>query len=88
MKKTIYHICALVAILATPAAATLLAHTVIDRQIDKLTERTIAVSWEEYCKYAGIDIHDDSPENTARYLDTWCGSTLEEEALIAAGIYR
>lgn len=44
------------------------------------------ISWVEFCKHHGYDIHTEDDEIINEYLDTWCGSTDEEEALTRQGI--
>lgn len=44
------------------------------------------VSWVEFCKYKGYDPHTDDEEIVNEFLDTWRGSTVEEEALTRQGI--
>lgn len=44
------------------------------------------ISWVEFCKARGYDVHDNSATAVDEYLDTWCGSTEEEEALTRNGV--
>lgn len=38
------------------------------------------LSWIEFCKARGYDIHTDDPETVNEFLDTWRGSVEEENA--------
>lgn len=44
------------------------------------------ISWKAFCDAHGYDCNDNTYQATNEYLDTWCGSAEEEQALIAAGI--
>lgn len=47
----------------------------------KSTEQTNdELSWTEFCKARGYDVHDHSDQVVNEYLDTWIGSTEEEKA--------
>lgn len=36
------------------------------------------ISWIEFCKARGYDVHDESDEIINEFLDTWVGSVEEE----------
>lgn len=38
------------------------------------------ISWAEFCKARGYDIHDNRDEIINEFLDTWVGSMEEERA--------
>ena len=38
------------------------------------------ISWVEFCKARGYDIHDNRDEIINEFLDTWVGSVEEERA--------
>lgn len=38
------------------------------------------ISWIEFCKARGYDVHDESDEIINEFLDTWVGSVEEERA--------
>lgn len=38
------------------------------------------ISWIEFCKAKGYDVHDHSKETVNEFLDTWRGSAEEERA--------
>lgn len=44
------------------------------------------ISWALFCEARGYDPTADAPRQYNEYLDGWCGSAEEEEALINAGI--
>lgn len=44
------------------------------------------ISWVEFCKYKGYDVHTEDEEIINEFLDTWRGSTVEEEALTRQGV--
>ncbi len=44
------------------------------------------ISWVEFCKYRGYDVHTEDEEILNEFLDTWRGSTVEEEALTRNGV--
>lgn len=44
------------------------------------------ISWVEFCKYNGYDVHTEDDEIINEFLDTWRGSTVEEEALTRQGV--
>ena len=44
------------------------------------------ISWVEFCKYKGYDVHTEDDEIINEFLDTWRGSTVEEEALTRQGV--
>lgn len=44
------------------------------------------ISWIEFCKSRGYDFDDKSPTVVDEFLDTWCGSTEEEEDLTRKGL--
>lgn len=44
------------------------------------------ISWALFCEARGYDPAADAPRQYNEYLDGWCGSAEEEEALINAGI--
>lgn len=44
------------------------------------------ISWVAFCASRGYSIDDHTFPATNEYLDTWCGSTEEEEAFIKAGV--
>lgn len=44
------------------------------------------ISWVEFCKYRGYDAHTEDEEIINEFLDTWRGSTVEEEALTRQGV--
>lgn len=51
-----------------------------------LEERRAEVSWSAFCAARGYDINDNTGQAVNEYLDTWCGSSDEEAAFIAAGV--
>lgn len=51
-----------------------------------LADRRSYVSWTAFCATRGYNINDNTHAVTNEYLDTWCGSTEEEAAFIAAGV--
>lgn len=44
------------------------------------------ISWVEFCKYNGYDVQTEDEEIINEFLDTWRGSTVEEEALTRQGV--
>ena len=44
------------------------------------------ISWVEFCKDKGYDVHTEDDEVINEFLDTWRGSTVEEEALTRQGV--
>lgn len=44
------------------------------------------ISWVEFCKYKGYDVHTEYEAIINEFLDTWRGSTVEEEALTRQGV--
>ena len=50
-----------------------------------LADRRAYVSWTTFCATRGYNINDNTHAVANEYLDTWCGSTEEEAAFIAAG---
>lgn len=44
------------------------------------------ISWVEFCKYKGYDVHSEDGEIINEFLDAWRGSTVEEEALTRQGL--
>ncbi len=44
------------------------------------------ISWALFCEARGYDPAADAPRQYNEYLDGWCGSIEEEQALIDAGI--
>ncbi|MBD5138545.1 MAG: hypothetical protein HDT24_04470 [Ruminococcus sp.] len=44
------------------------------------------ISWNAFCDARGYDRNDNTFTATNEYLDTWCGTTEEENAFIKAGI--
>ncbi|MDE6792490.1 MAG: hypothetical protein K2J48_05355 [Muribaculaceae bacterium] len=44
------------------------------------------ISWVEFCKYKGYDVHTEDEEIINEFLDTWRGSPVEEEALTRQGV--
>lgn len=44
------------------------------------------ISWSAFCAARGYDINDNTYPALNEYLDTWCGSVEEEDALIKAGV--
>ena len=44
------------------------------------THSSEEISWNEFCKARGYDIHDQSDEIINEYLDTWVGTVEEEHA--------
>ncbi|WP_301196568.1 MULTISPECIES: hypothetical protein [Muribaculaceae] len=51
-----------------------------------LDNRRAEISWSTFCAARGYDLNDNIYQATNDYLDTWCGSVDEEEALINAGV--
>lgn len=49
-----------------------------------LNERRAEISWSAFCAARGYDFNDNTDQATNEYLDTWCGSVEEENALINA----
>lgn len=60
--------------------------TACKTQQSALDELRAEASWTAFCAYHGYDTTDSTYDVTNEYLDTWCGSSLEEAALIAAGV--
>lgn len=44
------------------------------------------ISWNAFCDARGYDIDNNTYPILNEYLDTWCGSVEEENALINAGV--
>lgn len=44
------------------------------------------ISWSAFCEARGYDLNDNTYLTVNEYLDAWCGSVEEEEALINAGV--
>lgn len=44
------------------------------------------ISWIEFCKARGYDIHNATQQMEIEFLDTWVGSVEEEEALTRNGV--
>ena len=44
------------------------------------------ISWVEFCKYKGYDAHTEDEEIINEFLNTWRGSTVEEDALARQGV--
>lgn len=44
------------------------------------------ISWNAFCAARGYDLNDNTYQATNEYLDAWCGSVEEENALIKAGV--
>ena len=44
------------------------------------------ISWVEFCKARHYDPHTEDEEIINEFLDTWRGSTVEEEALTRQGV--
>ncbi len=53
---------------------------------DVITLDPEEISWIEFCKTRGYDPSIDDEETVVEFLDTWRGSTEEEEALTRNGI--
>lgn len=51
-----------------------------------LDSRRAEISWSSFCAARGYDPADHTFPATNEYLDTWCGSSEEEAALIKAGL--
>lgn len=51
-----------------------------------LDELRAEVSWNAFCDARGYDRNDNTFATVNEYLDAWCGSVEEEEALIKAGV--
>lgn len=69
------------------ALAATLAGCTTTKNYEPLPERTnYEFSWGSFCESRGYDVSDRSGRAYDEYLDTWCGSTEEETALINAGV--
>jgi hypothetical protein len=44
------------------------------------------ISWNAFCDAHGYDRNDNTFPTVNEYLDAWCGSVDEENALIKAGV--
>lgn len=44
------------------------------------------ISWNAFCTARGYDRNDNTYLTVNEYLDAWCGSVEEENALIKAGV--
>lgn len=44
------------------------------------------MSWSAFCDARGYDLNDNTYPTVNEYLDSWCGSVEEENALIKAGV--
>lgn len=55
-------------------------------QQEALDARRDAISWAAFCTARGYELDNNTYQVTNEYLDTWCGSTEEEAAFIAAGV--
>ncbi len=44
------------------------------------------ISWVEFCKYYDFDVNTKDEEIINKFLDTWRGSSVEEEALTRNGV--
>lgn len=51
-----------------------------------LQERRDSVSWSAFCAARGYDTADSTGETVNEYLDTWCGTSEEEDALTNANV--
>lgn len=84
MKKDIIHIALLalgVGIIMTAAA---LWRNPVKETPAQLSPEEI--SWIEFCKARDYDIHNPTQQMEVEFLDTWVGSTEEEEALTRNGV--
>lgn len=59
-------------------AAACLMHPSVNNYSEPLTSDEI--SWIEFCKARGYDMHDNRDEVINEFLDTWVGSVEEEHA--------
>lgn len=59
-------------------ATACLMHPSVNNYSEPLTSDEI--SWIEFCKARGYDMHDDRDEVINEFLDTWVGSVEEEHA--------
>lgn len=86
MKKTSQTPHHLIAILVVALALAFVCH--IARSFERPCPALIRhdVSWKAFCESTGLQLADTSRNAIDEYLDTWRGSALEEEALIANGI--
>ncbi len=82
MKDTIRMTAMSLALAATMATAMYLPSKSVTVPTTLTTEE---ISWIEFCRHKGYDIHSDDEEILIEYLDCWCGSTVEEEALLPHG---
>lgn len=48
--------------------------------------RQYEISWAAFCRAHGYQINNSSYQVNNEYLDTWCGSVEEENALRKAGL--
>lgn len=44
------------------------------------------LSWQAFCASRGYDPHAEDTDAYDEYLDTWCGSTEEEQAMAKANL--
>ena len=51
-----------------------------------LDEQRSYISWIAFCANRGYNINDNTYQASNEYLDTWCGSSDEENAFINAGV--
>lgn len=86
MKKTSQASRHLIAILVVALALAFVCH--IARSFERPCPALIRhdVSWKAFCQSTGRQLADTSENARNEYLDTWCGSALEEEALISNNI--
>lgn len=67
------------------AASAMLAGCTATRKV-VTDEQRYYISWISFCANRGYNINDCTYQATNEYLDTWCGSTEEEQAFIKAGV--
>lgn len=76
MKKSIITLAIIAAALTSCASSRSLAAAEIER-----------ASWAAFCRAFGYDTADrDNEQAVNEYLDAWCGSVAEEEALAKIGV--
>lgn len=70
----------------TLAAAALFPGCSTSRLIPVSYDACAEISWSLFCAARGYDTNDLTYPTYNEYLDTWCGSVEEENALINAGV--
>lgn len=67
-------------------AASILAGCATARTASVSDKMRCEISWNAFCDDRGYDHNDNTSPTVNEYLDTWCGSVNEENALIKAGV--